>query len=297
MNFLVKRKKIILGVDIGGTTIKIGILADHTLTNKIVHLTNKQPLSVLIKLLDSILLERSDIKAIAIATAGRVDIQTGIIVYASPNIPNWTGTPLKKILSERYGLPCFVLNDAQAAALGEARVRGIENLVMLTVGTGLGGGVVLNGNLVHGYRHEAGEVGHTILKPKGRVCNCGKRGCAEQYISMRVLHKYCKIRNRNELIRRFQEKDESVISGLERMCEDLAVLIDKIFLTIDPQIVVVGGGFSELGPGVLDVLRSKVEPYSSKSLYEPSQIEISLLKNDAGILGAAFYAEENLLRS
>lgn len=288
----------ILALDIGGTAVKAGLILNKTIINNRSELIkNLNPIQIVFKLVEEFLSANFEIEAIAVATAGRVDVETGIIVYASPNIPNWTGTPLKKILSERYGLPCFVLNDAQAAALGEARVRGIENLVMLTVGTGLGGGVVLNGNLVHGYRHEAGEVGHTILKPKGRVCNCGKRGCAEQYISMRVLHKYCKIRNRNELIRRFQEKDESVISGLERMCEDLAVLIDKIFLTIDPQIVVVGGGFSELGPGVLDVLRSKVEPYSSKSLYEPSQIEISLLKNDAGILGAAFYAEENLLRS
>lgn len=288
----------ILTLDIGGTAVKAGLILNKTIINNRSELIkNLNPIQIVFKLVEEFLSANFEIEAIAVATAGRVDVETGIIVYASPNIPNWTGTPLKKILSERYGLPCFVLNDAQAAALGEARVRGIENLVMLTVGTGLGGGVVLNGNLVHGYRHEAGEVGHTILKPKGRVCNCGKRGCAEQYISMRVLHKYCKIRNRNELIRRFQEKDESVISGLERMCEDLAVLIDKIFLTIDPQIVVVGGGFSELGPGVLDVLRSKVEPYSSKSLYEPSQIEISLLKNDAGILGAAFYAEENLLRS
>lgn len=288
----------ILTLDIGGTAVKAGLILNKTIINNRSELIkNLNPIQIVFKLVEEFLSANFEIEAIAVATAGRVNVETGIIVYASPNIPNWTGTPLKKILSERYGLPCFVLNDAQAAALGEARVRGIENLVMLTVGTGLGGGVVLNGNLVHGYRHEAGEVGHTILKPKGRVCNCGKRGCAEQYISMRVLHKYCKIRNRNELIRRFQEKDESVISGLERMCEDLAVLIDKIFLTIDPQIVVVGGGFSELGPGVLDVLRSKVEPYSSKSLYEPSQIEISLLKNDAGILGAAFYAEENLLRS
>lgn len=288
----------ILALDIGGTAVKAGLILNKTIINNRSELIkNLNPIQIVFKLVEEFLSANFEIEAIAVATAGRVDVETGIIVYASPNIPNWTGTPLKKILSERYGLPCFVLNDAQAAALGEARVRGIENLVMLTVGTGLGGGVVLNRNLVHGYRHEAGEVGHTILKPKGRVCNCGKRGCAEQYISMRVLHKYCKIRNRNELIRRFQEKDESVISGLERMCEDLAVLIDKIFLTIDPQIVVVGGGFSELGPGVLDVLRSKVEPYSSKSLYEPSQIEISLLKNDAGILGAAFYAEENLLRS
>lgn len=288
----------ILALDIGGTAVKAGLILNKTIINNRSELIkNLNPIQIVFKLVEEFLSANFEIEAIAVATAGRVDVETGIIVYASPNIPNWTGTPLKKILSERYGLPCFVLNDAQAAALGEARVRGIENLVMLTVGTGLGGGVVLNGNLVHGYRHEAGEVGHTILKPKGRVCNCGKRGCAEQYISMRVLHKYCKIRNRNELIRRFQEKDESVISGLERMCEDLAVLIDKIFLTIDPQIVVVGGGFSELGPGVLDVLRSKVEPYSSKSLYEPSQIEISLLKNDAGILGAAFYTEENLLRS
>lgn len=287
----------ILALDIGGTAIKAGLILNKTIINNRLELIkNFNPMQIVSKLVEEFLSAGFEIEAIAVATAGRVDVEKGIVVYASPNIPNWTGTPLKKILSERYGLPCFVLNDARAAALGEARVRGVENLVMLTIGTGLGGGIVLNGKLVHGHQYEAGEIGHTILKPGGRICNCGKKGCAEQYISMRVLHRYCRIRNRKELIQKFQEKDELVLAGLERMCEDLAVLIDKIFLTIDPQIVVIGGGFSELGPEALEVLRRKIEPYSSKSLYEPSQIEISLLKNDAGIVGAALYAEENLSR-
>ncbi|MCS7175751.1 ROK family protein [Pseudothermotoga sp.] len=287
----------IIALDIGGTAIKGGLVSkEGFLKNKFVLTNYSTPMMAIFELIEEFLSIETRIEAIAVATAGRVNIETGVVLYASPNIPNWTGTPIAKNLSERYKLPCFVLNDAQAAAFGEAKVRNIESLVMLTIGTGLGGGIVLNGKLIHGYNHEAGEIGHTILKPRGKLCNCGKRGCAERYISMQVLHRYCRIENREELIKKFQKKEAAVIEGLERMCEDLAVLIDKVFLMIDPQVVVIGGGFSELGPVVLEVLRKKIEPHSTKSLYKPSQIELSLLKNDAGIIGAALYAEENLLR-
>lgn len=290
---------IIAAVDMGGTSIKGALIRDGGMGEVIVKLVcRKNPLKSLIGFIDELVFQVHDnsgiIDAIAIASAGRIDSERGVVLYASPNIPNWTGTPLARILSERYKTPCFVLNDARAAALGEARIRNVDNLVMLTIGTGLGGGIIVDGKLIHGVHYEAGEIGHTILKPNGRSCNCGKRGCAEQYISMRVLHRYSGIKDRKQLLEMFQKQEERVIRAVERMCEDLAVLVDKLFLTLDPNLVVIGGGFSELGPYALEILRKKVEPYASRSLYNTSQIELSMLKNEAGMIGAAIYAQEKL---
>lgn len=284
-----------VAIDIGGTTIKFGVVSGREIIKKsVLVLGGRHPLEIIAEQLDSMIRDWNEFSAIAVSSAGRIDSERGVVLYASPNIPNWTGTPLAKILSERYKTPCFVLNDARAAALGEARIRNVDNLVMLTIGTGLGGGIIVNGKLIHGVHYEAGEIGHTILKPNGRSCNCGKRGCAEQYISMRVLHRYSGIKDRRQLLEMFQKQEERVIKAVERMCEDLAVLVDKLFLTLDPNLVVIGGGFSELGPYALEILRKKAEPYASRSLYNTSQIELSMLKNEAGIIGAAIYAQEKL---
>jgi len=285
----------ILSVDIGGTSVKLAIISGDKIEKKTVLLGGKHPLDVLTEFMDSVMVNQVEFAAIAVASAGRIDARNGIVLYASPNIPNWTGVPVAKILRSRYGVPCFVLNDAQAAALAEARSRNVSNLVLLTIGTGLGGGIVLNNQLIFGNSWEAGEIGHSILKPNGRRCNCGKKGCAEMYISMRVLHKYSHEKDRKKLIERFKEKDPHVVSSVERVCKDLAIVIDKIFLTIDPQLVVVGGGFCELGPGALEILRDHLKMYSQRSLYDVSQVDFSILGNDAGIIGAAMYAKERLL--
>ncbi|HEY8541514.1 MAG TPA: ROK family protein [Pseudothermotoga sp.] len=291
--------KIAIGIDIGGTAIKGALVTENNIIEySILELINKKkPLETLWKILDKILNEnREKIEVIGIASAGRIDSNEGIILYASPNIPDWSGLYLSKMVKDRYKIPCFVINDARAAALAEARKRNVSNLVLLTIGTGLGGGIILNDQLIFGEHWEAGEIGHTILKPYGRKCNCGKKGCAEAYISMKVLHKYAKEKNRSVLIERFKKKDQNVVLAVEKMCKDLSVLIDKIFLTIDPQIVVIGGGFCELGTDALEILRKNIKFYSYRSLYNLSQIELSTLGNTAGIIGAVIHAREKLVR-
>jgi len=288
----------LLSVDIGGTSIKLAIIRDREIVDKTVLVYGtKHPLEVLTEVIDKIMNDRSKLEGISIASAGRIDAREGTVIYASPNIPRWTGVPLAKILNDRYAIPCFVLNDAQAAALGEARSRSVSDLVFITIGTGLGGGIVLRNQLVFGNSWEAGELGHTILRPNGRTCNCGKKGCAETYISMKILHKCSHEKDRKRLIDRFKQGDTQVFLAVEKVCEDLAILVDRIFLTLDPEMVVVGGGFCELGLRALEVLRKHVQMYSDKSLYKVSQIDFSVLGNDAGIIGAAIYAQERLLGS
>ncbi|AEH50428.1 ROK family protein [Pseudothermotoga thermarum] len=286
----------VIGIDIGGTMIKGGIVEEKIIKTRIIQpLAKKQPMESLDSVIKKLLRAGYEqIKCIGIATAGRVDSDDGVVLYASPNIPNWSSLQLSKILRKRYDIPCYVINDAKAAALAEAKIRNVSNLVLLTIGTGLGGGIIVNGEILQGFKWEAGEIGHTILHPNGRQCNCGKKGCAEQYISMKVLHRYAKERDRHRLIERFHQNDLQIVSAVERLVKDLVILTDKLFLTIDPEFVVIGGGFCELGSNVLEIIRKHLEPYASKSLYSPSQVDLSTLGNDAGIIGAAMYAESRI---
>lgn len=286
----------IIGIDIGGTTVKGAIYDNGILINKIIQKTSKtNPLDTTMQVIHQLSKNSKDIAAVGIATAGRVNSNTGEILYATPNLKNWAGRNIKRDVEETLGVPTYVINDARAATLAEARVRSVRSLFFLTVGTGLGGGLFIDGKLIDGNLWEAGEVGHTILYPNGRKCNCGKHGCAEQYVSMKVLHRYAKIplNRRPQLISYFRNKDEKVLLAVDKICSDLAILIDKIFLMIDPELVVIGGGFTELGEGALQILRTKVGIYSSKSLYRPEQVELSVFQNDAGLIGASLFAIKN----
>ncbi|ACR79876.1 MULTISPECIES: ROK family protein [Kosmotoga] len=286
-----------LGIDIGGTTIKAGIIDEtgNLLLRKIVP-TNRSLMEQLKEIIRT-LMKNGNISCIGIGSAGRIDPQTGHVRFATTNLSNWSDVPLKTVIEDSFHLPTVVINDANAAAFGEwfLHYRDTSSLVLLTIGTGLGGGIVINGRLVEGERGEAGEIGHVILHSDGKQCNCGKKGCAEQYISMRIIHEKVasskgKSLDRFELIKAFNEKDPEVIKAVEEVCSDLAQVVDWIFNFIDPENVIVGGGIAELGEDFLKILRSKLAPYAKHSLYEPSNIKLAKTGNDAGIIGAALYS-------
>jgi glucokinase len=289
--------KKIIAIDIGGTTVKGSIYYKNTLYDKVIKKTSKKdPLATAVQIIRKIMEHEKEISAIGIASAGRINSKTGEVLYSTPNLRNWAGRNVKKEVEALLGIPTYVINDAKAATLAEAYIRKVRSLVFLTVGTGLGGGLFIDGKIVDGSLWEAGEIGHTILYPNGRKCSCGKRGCAEQYISMKVLHRYATVPllKRNQLLSDFKDKEKKILTSIERLCNDFSILIDKIFLMIDPELVVIGGGFSELGEDALEILRTKLRPLSSKSLYKPEQVEFSVYKNDAGLIGASFFALEQL---
>ena len=178
-----------IGIDLGGTNIK-GILVSSIGEMRAKHLcptdTERGPNGVAEsireltdKLLSSGNLGRKDIAGVGIGVPG-VTTAEGVVVLA-PNL-DWHHVPFKTILSDRLGVPVEIDNDASVAALGEARLgagKGCESLVLLTLGTGIGGGIVLNGEIHHGSSFSAGEIGHVCLEPDGPVCGCGKSGCLE----------------------------------------------------------------------------------------------------------------------
>lgn len=188
-------KKHVVGIDIGGTKLAT-VVADHT--GKILFktrnptLTDKGPeyaiqilCDMVYETIDHVGLKQKDISGIGVSCGGPLDTETGV-VYSPPNLPGWDAFPLKERLEMEFEIPTIIENDANASALAEYRFgggRGYPSLLYMTMSTGIGGGIVINGEIYHGANDSAGEVGHQILLPNGPKCGCGKRGCLESLCS------------------------------------------------------------------------------------------------------------------
>ncbi len=185
----------VAGIDIGGTKLATVVADDNA--NILYKLRKPTPfekgpdaavqllLDMVNETLAAVELEREAISAIGVSCGGPLDTETGI-VYSPPNLPGWDAIPLKDILVAEFDIPVTIENDANACALAEWRFgggRGYQNVLYMTMSTGIGGGLVLNGDIYHGANDSAGEVGHQILLPDGPPCGCGKRGCLEALCS------------------------------------------------------------------------------------------------------------------
>ena len=203
-------KKHVVGIDIGGT--KLATVVADTAGN-ILHKVRKPTLAergpeyALQLLFDMVHetielagLERTAISAIGVSCGGPLDTETGI-VYSPPNLPGWDALPLKALLESEFEIPVTIENDANASALAEYRFgggRGYNAVLYMTMSTGIGGGIVLDGQVYHGANDNAGEVGHQILIPDGPLCGCGKRGCLEALCSGPAIARRAQAAVRNE---------------------------------------------------------------------------------------------------
>lgn len=191
---------IAIGVDIGGTSIKGAFINDKgEILNRFSMKIEKEAFAedTIGKLCDIIAKAMDEggykgkVKGIGIGCPGLLDIDNGIIIN-SPNLPMWSKFPLKEFVEKRLGLEVVINNDANVAALGEAKFGSgskYQNSIMITLGTGIGGGVIINGKLYDGYKHQGGELGHMVIHVNGRACGCGRKGCFEAYASASALIK------------------------------------------------------------------------------------------------------------
>ncbi len=306
--------KYCFGIDIGGTTVKIGLVAE---SGAILHRwevpTRKEsdPTGLLEDVqasLEDFMAERSikkeDILGIGMDAPGPVT-EDGVL-HGTPNI-GWGDVELAKLAEEILGIsPVNIGNDARVAALGEAVYgagRGAKSMLMVTLGTGVGGGVVLNGKILMGASGVAGEIGHMTVDPyETEHCGCGKRGCLEQYASatgmVRVAEKFLRDQEMDSSLRKLEKvtaKDLwAAAAAGDRLAEDItdfvcdrlgSAIANAIYL-VDTEMVVFGGGVSAAGQLLLDKVekayREKVFPHSRDKKFALAQ-----LGNDAGIKGAA----------
>ncbi|MCP5455473.1 MAG: putative N-acetylmannosamine-6-phosphate 2-epimerase [Thermotogae bacterium] len=268
-----------LGLDIGGTHTRIvktnrkgEITASETTeTGK----TKEKIIETVFHLTDKYI--DSKTKYIGIATAGRVFRSTGIISFASKNLPEWTGTDLKTITENRYNISCTVGNDADLAAYSQyLKVK--KDILYITVGTGIGGGIISDGQILNGKKGNAGEIGHIIYPGNKNMCSCGKTGCIETIVSGKNLLKNLEAdpKNRSNVFKDYSEK--------------IAWLIDTVKNTCDFEEVYIGGVLPKYGE---DLLRMIQENYYAISEENTEKIYYSEVGELAGAYGASLYSFYN----
>jgi len=308
-----------IGIDLGGTFIKFVLMDAEGNPSEPIQLPTPpeggqqavvdQMVAGARQITETLGLSDQDILGVGIGSPGPINIAEGLVV-AMPNISGMDNCPLRDMVSTGLSLPATLENDANAAAYGEY-VCGVGkeagDMVMLTLGTGVGGGVVIGGKILHG-RHDAGaELGHMILVPAGRLCGCGQRGCLEQYASATFMARRTTQRIEDEgaassLKQVLEEKgaiDAKDINEARKAGDALAdemwdeairylaqgcVNLCRIF---DPDQIVLTGGMTKAGEDLMAPLRKHFQQLDWKLLPTPTKISIATLGNDAGSIGAA----------
>jgi len=304
-----------VGIDVGGTKIAGGVVDDHGVVLATARrespATDTDAIEASIEDLVGELRASFEVTAVGVGAAGFVDSKRSTVLFA-PNLA-WRDEPLRADLERRVGLPVVIENDANAAAWGEFSFGAGEDVsdsLLVTVGTGVGGGIVLNGELHRGAFGVAAEIGHMRVVPDGRICGCGNRGCWEQYASGSALVRDTReqARQGSLIARTLVDRaggdveaitgpliTEAARDGDAFAAEQLASLgrwlgegIASLAAILDPEVVVIGGGVSEAGDLLLDPVRAHFTANLTGRHYRPAlQVRAAVLGNQAGMIGAA----------
>ncbi|WP_246160502.1 ROK family glucokinase [Nocardioides humilatus] len=303
------------GIDIGGTKIAGAVVAgDGTILDEarvVSPATDPEAIESTVADLVRTLAARHPVTAVGVGAAGYVDARRATVLFA-PNIA-WRDEPLGPELTRLTGLPVTIENDANAAAWGEFRYgagKDVDDQLMVTVGTGVGGGVIAGGRLLRGGFGVAGEIGHLCLVPDGRQCGCGNLGCFEQYGSGSALERETRAAaSGSSLLARdlldraggdpqritgplitaaAQDGDRFAIEQLASLGHWLGHGIASLVAVLDPAVIVIGGGVSEAGDLLLDPIREAFGRELTGRGYRPqAEIRAAELGNEAGVIGAA----------
>jgi glucokinase len=320
-------KKVYVGIDLGGTNIKaIASTGDgKRLCEKNVHAETEAGFETvigkIILLIDDVIqscgMQREKVAAVGVAAAGIVDMDSGLCRFL-PNLPGWINIPLVKALSEKTHIPTFLINDVRAITLAELRYgagRGAKNLICMAIGTGVGGGIVIDGNLFFGSEGLGCEIGHQIIEPQGPICTCGSRGCLESLASgsniafqaMKMIRQGAKTLMRDLVQNDLNRVTPQIVAQAARQGDNcakeiwareafyLGLGISNLVVVINPEMVILSGGVSEahdlLIPGIRATLRERVKLGHD---VEKLRIVRGELKDLAGAIGAATWAQHKL---
>lgn len=304
------KRKYFIGIDLGATNIKLGLIKNKKIVRKQVLLTSdfvsqeKLILGICASIAGFIAsehLSKNEILGIGMGLPGPVDSLKGL-VHFFPNLQGWHNVPLQLVMQRKTRLPVAIDNDANLMALAEVRIgaaRGLKNVVCITLGTGVGGGIIINGDVYRGASGVAGEIGHIPLNEQGPKCNCGGIACLERYVgnrtiladTQRVLGQGISLEAVTRLARR---GDRKAIAVWANVASHLGSGLSGVVNILNPEAVVIGGGVAKAGKFILDkvkqVISKRAMPHSAKTV----KILPAKLGNDAGMLGAALLIEEAL---
>ncbi len=305
-----------VGIDIGGTKIAGGVVdADGRIVEKLRVDTPEDTTQLAAHVVDMVrdLTSRHPVVGVGVAAAGFIDRDRATVIHA-PNIA-WRGEPLKAVLEAGIGKPVTIENDANAAGWAEFRFgagRHVDDMIMLTLGTGVGGAVIASGALYRGGHGIAGELGHVRFVRDGRLCGCGQNGCLEMYASGRALQveaadiadaggigaRLAELRAEKGVIkgpaisRLILDGDIGALEALRRVATALGEACGGFQAVLDPELFVIGGGVAQLGDVLLEPVRLAYETslpgYGDRPV---ADFAIAQLGNDAGVIGAADLAE------
>ena len=300
-----------LAIDLGGTNTKSGIVSreGELLHTAVVPTPAGGGRQVLIDHLKSVARQcmltarQKGItpSALGIATAGWVDFYTGRVVYATENLPGWTGTPIATELEEATGLPVAVENDANALALAERQFgvgRTVRDFVCLTLGTGVGGGCVIGGGLNRGPHFFANALGHITLVPDGHPCTCGKRGCLEAYANASALLRFAggRFKDAGEVIAAAQAGNAAASEAIRALAGHLAAGVVSIIQILDPEMIILSGGIVENNPLLLQHFQNGLKSGVPVWKHRRIQVQVSRLGYFSGVLGAVAAVLEKIER-
>ena len=315
-------KKYNVCLDIGGTKI-LGVIFDEE-RNIVYRLKKKTKeagddagnvekmiISVAEEMIKEADLKKGQINAIAAGAPGVIDQAEGIVLF-SPNLP-WRDYDIKTPIEKKFGVPFYIGNDVNVGVLGEYKygaAKGYSNVVGFFVGTGMGGGLILDGRLFTGNKFKGAEYGHMILDPEGPLCGCGQRGCLEAFSSKKGMSSYIlqqvsrgrqsmladRIENgvfKSKFLKKALKTGDAVtMEAVDRACHYLAVATGNMINTISPDIVVYGGGVMEaVGDLFMDKILAEVDRYCMPSIRETVDLKNAALGDDSVIYGALSLAE------
>lgn len=305
-----------IGVDIGGTNIAAAIVNEKgeilaKVSNPtMAELGQEKSIEVIKETIKELVSKgrypQTSYKGIGIGVPGVCDVKNGIVKFA-PNL-FWDNVNIVEILNKEFKLPIYIDNDANAAAVGEAWCgagKNKNNIVCITIGTGVGCGLVLNGKIFHGTGNGAGEIGHITVLEDGPVCNCGNPGCLEALVAAPAIAKQGrkaaaqqeetllkKIANINSITAKdvfdaAKQGDKVSLDIVDDMARFLGIALANTINLLNPEQIVIGGGVAAAGDVLFNPLKKVVSQRAIKTLYSDVEIVPAVLGNDAGIIGAA----------
>jgi len=305
--------KFIIGIDLGGTNLKIALLdLKYRIKDKTVLSTKKfiKKESLICAILDSVnniiennKLKRINILGIGLGLPGPIDTTRGI-VHFFPNIAGWKKVNLKSILKKKLRLPVFLDNDAKLMCLAEYKLgaaKGARQAVCLTLGTGVGAGIIINEKLYRGSSNAAGEIGHIPLNERGPRCNCGREACLEAYIgNNRILKEAKRLFGRNlsleELSSLAKKHNKKAITIWLSVARRLGIVLSGVVNLLNPDCIVIGGGMAGAGRVLLDNIRKVILERAMSVQARHVRVFTSKLGSDAGLIGAAILVREGVGR-
>jgi glucokinase len=313
----------VIGVDLGGTKIFAGVFnpaLECLATTKVSTKAQRGPDAVIERIARSVqdVVDEADLNlkqigAVGIGAPGAVDGESGSVIFA-PNLTGWKDVPLKKELEKHLGVPVVVENDANISVVGvhEAELKGKpRSVVGIFVGTGIGGGLILNGELYSGFNHTAGEIGHMVIDVNGPKCGCGNKGCFEAVASRTAIFQRIKagikdgektlltemlgddledLRS-NDLRKAIRRGDKFVEKVIEQAAEYIGLGVANLVNVLGPEVVVLGGGVMEaLADEMMNVIIKTAKEHAMPGTLKGVEIIASKLGDNAGITGAAVLA-------